>query len=104
MFKDSYTIRSAALSDHLLLKHLYEQVARVAGGIAREYDEIDDQYIDSMLTSSLKNGIILVAQLDDTIIGSISTYKLQPRCFSHMLGGLTIGVDLGGRRIIKKKT
>jgi ribosomal protein S18 acetylase RimI-like enzyme len=93
MLKDGYKIRSAQLSDHLLLKRLYQQVARVPGGIAREYDEIDDAYIDTMLTSSLKNGIILVAMLDDKIIGSISTYKLQPRCFSHMLAGLTIGVD-----------
>lgn len=93
MIQDSYTIRSAQLSDHLLLKALYQQVARVPGGIAREYDEIDDAYIDTMLTSSLKNGIILVAQLDDIIIGSVSAYRLQPRCFSHMLAGLTIGVD-----------
>ena len=93
MMKDSYKIRAAELSDHLLLQALYEQVAGVPGGIAREYDEIDDQYIDTMLTSSLKNGIILVAQSDDKIVGSISAYKLQPRCFSHMLAGLTIGVD-----------
>jgi len=93
MTRDSYTIRPAVLSDHALLKNLYQQVARVPGGIAREYDEIDDLYIDTMLTSSLNNGIMLVAQVDDALVGAINAYILQPRCFAHMLAGLTIGVD-----------
>jgi len=92
MIKEHYTIRPAVLSDHAALKHLYQQVAQVPGGIARQYDEIDDAYIDRILSNSLASGIMLVVQDDANIIAAMHAYKLQPRVFAHMLGELTIAV------------
>jgi putative acetyltransferase len=90
MVTQHFTIRHAVISDHASLKNLYQQVAQIPGGIARQYNEIDDQYIDRILTTSLKDGVMLVVELQDILIGSIHAYRLQPRVFTHMLSELTI--------------
>lgn len=82
----------AELSDFHALKVLYQHVARTVGGIARQADEITDEYVQRILSFSLQQGIILVAKLDTTVIGSIHAYRLAPRCFSHVLGELTVAV------------
>jgi len=85
-------LRAPIGSDRENIKQLYTLVAQTSGGIARKPSEITDEYIYSSVTQSLNNGIILIAQQDDQIIGCIQAYRLQPRIFAHMLAELTIVV------------
>lgn len=86
-------IRVAAHQDHEQLKALHTAVAQQAGGIARKPHEITDQYISTVLSrAQAPHGIILVAELNNSIIGSIHGYQLELQVFSHVFGKITIAV------------
>jgi ribosomal protein S18 acetylase RimI-like enzyme len=91
----NYITRFANLSDENKILNLYKRVAKNVGGIAREEDEITQEYIFNNLQKSLANGIcLLVENPNDSkeIIAEIHCYKLEPRVFHHVLSELTIVV------------
>ena len=85
-------IRVATVDDHLQLKALHKAVAHQNGGIARKPDEITDDYIQKILTQAHRRGIILVADSNNCIVGSIHGYQLELQVFSHVFGEITIAV------------
>ena len=85
-------IRRAENDDSAGIKALYQTVAKQGGGIARSYDEITDEYIKRNLTNALSKGKIYVGTSNGKIIGSLHTYKLEPKVFAHVLSELTIAV------------
>lgn len=85
-------IRMASLHDKEKLKSLYQNVAAIPGGLARTKDEITDDYIDQKLSNGL-NGLFLVAEHDNKLIGAMVTYRLGLKVFDHILGESSILVD-----------
>lgn len=96
-------IRAATLSDLNLIAKLYQAVAVIPGGIARQADEITWEYVENNLSKSLQNGICLVAEEDNQVVAEIHSYKLVPKVFDHVLSELTIVVhpDCQGKGIGK---
>ncbi len=85
--------RNAALSDAPKIKRLYLSVAKNEGGIARLPEEITDEYISGFLNKSLKDGLILVAESGNDIVGEIHAYRVGIKVFEHVLTDLTIAVS-----------
>ena len=88
--------RTAAYDDHQKIKELYQRVAAVPGGIAREASEITDEYVDTFLRNSIEHGLIIVAEHpeDNTrIIAEIHGYKSSIKIFQHVISQVTIVVD-----------
>ncbi len=74
---------------------LYQKVASIEGGLARNKDEITTEYISSFVKKSIYSGVIFVA-VDETTtntIGEIHCYSPNIQVFAHVLGELTIAVD-----------
>lgn len=96
-------IRAATLSDLNLIAKLYQAVAVIPGGIARQADEITWEYVENNLSKSLQNGICLVAEEDNQVVAEIHSFKLVPKVFDHVLSELTIVVhpDCQGKGIGK---
>lgn len=86
-------VRRAIQEDRIAIYHLYLEVAKIPGGIARTVSEITFEYIDRFLQQAFKAGIILVYEDSGQIVGEIHTYPLGPNIFSHVLGELTIVVS-----------
>jgi putative acetyltransferase len=89
----AYNLRNGTAADHEQLKMLYIKVASISGGLARNADEINDQYIDEVLGAALQRGFVFIAEKDDTIIGALLIYTYEARAFSHVLTETTVLVD-----------
>ena len=102
--ESSVVIREAHKNDFNQLKKLYQAVATQKGGIAREFDEITDDYIKKNLDNALANGKIVVAEVNGQLVGSLHGYKPEPKVFHHVLSDLTIAVhpDFQGKSIGKQ--
>jgi ribosomal protein S18 acetylase RimI-like enzyme len=99
--------RRANNDDSSGLLSLYKEVARTIGGIARQQDEITPEYIEKILSSSQKNGLMFVAHGEEdakTLWGSVHAWKPEVKAFSHILSDLTIVVhpDHQGKGIGRK--
>ena len=75
------------------LLQLYKKVAGASDGIIRKTNEIDRGYITELLTSSIENGLILIAMIGGEILGEIHAYTPKIHAFQHLLTDLTILVD-----------
>jgi len=89
------TLRPAVAADRDGIIALYKKVARISGGLARAEDEISAEYVDGFIKEASHGGIHLVVENEETgvIIGDIHCCKPPLKCFDHLLGDLTIGVD-----------
>lgn len=104
---DDYIIRQAIPADRKNILKLYQQVAFLPGGIAREFDEITESYVDHFMQHAAQTGAELVAVNaadPEKIIADIHCCKLFPKVFRHVLSDLTIAVhpDYQGKGIGKK--
>lgn len=90
---NNYIVRKATASDKEKISLLYKKVSKILGGLARNNDEITEDYINHFCTKSQTNGIQLVIENDNKIIAEIHCYKLEPLVFNHILSELTIAVD-----------
>lgn len=97
----NYIIRQATMDDHKALTILYHRVAAIVGGLARTQDEITPKYITKLLRNGIHNGLALVAEHNETLIGSMIKYKLEPKVFSHILteGSILVDPDFQGKGI-----
>ncbi len=95
------TFRRGEKEDFFGVKELYKSVAAQANGIARKPEEITDDYIGKIVFESLNNGILIIAEENKKIIGSINALKLEPECFSHILSDMTFVIhpDYQGKGI-----
>ena len=86
-------IRAAQLNDKGEILRLYKVVAEKEDGISRNTEEVNEQYIDELLSNSLQRGLIFVAEdpyNNERLIAEIHTYSLPIRSLQHTLGHLTI--------------
>ena len=90
-----FKIRILQENDKDKLYALYKGVARQKGGIARTANEIDENYINSIINISLSNGISFVMDNEDKseIISEIHCEDIGPKQFSHVLTNITILVN-----------
>jgi ribosomal protein S18 acetylase RimI-like enzyme len=96
--------RTAGIDDFQKIKSLYTEVAKHGGGIARQQQEITDDYVLNFLNKSLATGICIVAEHPDDpekIVAEVHAYKIGIKAFDHVLSDLTIVVDpqFHGRKI-----
>ncbi|MCI1186446.1 GNAT family N-acetyltransferase [Hymenobacter sp. DH14] len=100
-------IRPSLPADAPAVRALYQRVARESGGIARQPDEVTDDYVQHFLQRAQAQGIGLVAEQDGQIVAEIHTYASGLRIFAHVLGDLTVAVDASvqgqgvGRRLFE---
>jgi putative acetyltransferase len=97
-------IRTATIKDLEKIKTLYQAVARSGDGIARNEDEITDQYIENFITKSSESGLIIVAENpanSEELIGEVHAYTPGVEVFNHILSELTIVVhpEFQGKKI-----
>ncbi|MBV1908236.1 MAG: GNAT family N-acetyltransferase [Kangiellaceae bacterium] len=86
-------IRTTTIKDIVAIQSLYQKVAALTGGLAREEKEIDEHYISDFVKRSLACGLSFVAVRDSQVLGEIHCYSPPESCFSHLLSSLTIAVD-----------
>ena len=96
--------RTATIADVPMIRELYQQVALVPGGLARETEEITEEYVQSFVAKSVDHGLIIVAEHPDTparLIGEIHAYSPGIKVFRHVFSDLTICVhpDFQGKKI-----
>lgn len=98
-----YIVRKATASDKEKISLLYKKVSKILGGLARNIDEITEDYINHFCIKSQTNGIQLVIEVENKIVAEIHCYKLEPLVFNHILSELTIAVDpdFQGKRLGK---
>jgi len=72
---------------------LYRAAAAVPGsGLAREEDEIGEDYVRAFIARAGRNGITLGAFIGDELAGEIHAARMGPRQFGHVLSDLTVAV------------
>ena len=87
-------LRTPKLSEVDSIVLLYQSVAKRPGGLARLEQEIDDVYVRTFLEKSLRTGLSIVAESEESlIVGEIHAYSNELFCFSHVLTELTIAID-----------
>jgi putative acetyltransferase len=92
---DQITLRKSFVNDIPLIESLYQRVAAVEGGLARNASEITREYIEHFVSKSIYNGIELIATagVPGLVVGEIHCYSNGIDTFSHVLTDLTIAVD-----------
>jgi ribosomal protein S18 acetylase RimI-like enzyme len=103
---EAITIRPSTLADGAAILALYRQVAQQGGGLARQPEEVTEEYVQNFLSRSLAQGVALVAvDRHQQVVAEIHCYAAGLQIFAHVLGELTIAVDAGvqgqglGRRL-----
>ena len=96
--------RTATTDDISRIRELYKTVAGIAGGLAREAEEITETYIRNFVERSVENGLIIVAEHPanaDKLVGEIHAYSPGIKVFRHVFSDLTIAVhpDFQGKKI-----
>ena len=69
---------------------LYKATASTLGGLARDKEEITEEYISNFVTQSLSRGLSLVIEKNGDIIGEIHAFRPEPKVFHHIFSELTI--------------
>lgn len=87
-------IRDGTAADAVALRELHQTVSRISGGLARFADEITEEYVEEFISSSLKGGVIVVAEREATgeIVGELHAYPYSMRRLAHTLTSLTVAV------------
>lgn len=86
-------VKRAEFQNETELLQLYKTVAGIAGGIIRNKNEIDPDYISGFLKNSINNGLVLIGLINNSIIGEIHAYTPEIFAFQHILTDLTIVVN-----------
>jgi GNAT superfamily N-acetyltransferase len=90
----AFTVRTAAPEDAPAILALHRKVAAVAGGLARQPDEVTADYVAHALTASADGGVNLVAVADDGgLCGELHVERMKIAIFAHVLTDLTVAVD-----------
>ncbi len=101
----NFKIRKVEIQDFLEIFNLYKKSAAVNDGLARNPNEITKKYIDEIVEKAVNNGLgIVILNQENQIIGSLLSYKFEPKTFCHTLGNMTLAVDpqYFGQKIGKK--
>lgn len=87
------SIRPSTLADASAIRQLYQRVSAESGGLARQPEEITDEYVQQFLSKSLTKGVALVAERDGGLVAEIHVYSAGLQIFAHVLGDLTVAID-----------
>ncbi len=88
----AFTIRPFTLQDAPAIRRLYQRVSAESGGLARQPEEITEDYVGHFLTRSLAKGVGLVAEERGELVGEIHVYSAGLQIFAHVLGDLTVAI------------
>ncbi|MCA8829083.1 GNAT family N-acetyltransferase [Hymenobacter pini] len=88
----SITIRTSTLQDAPAIQKLYQRVSAESGGLARQPEEITEDYVQHFLTRSTTQGIGLVAEQAGELVAEIHAYQAGLQIFAHVLGDLTVAI------------
>ncbi|RSK42475.1 GNAT family N-acetyltransferase [Hymenobacter perfusus] len=93
----SITIRPFTLQDAPAIRQLYQRVSAESGGLARQPEEITEEYVHHFLTRSLDKGVGLVAERNGELVAEIHAYQAGLQIFAHVLGDLTVAIDVSAQ-------
>lgn len=88
-------IRKANIRDCTRIEELYKDVTKTEGGLIRTFEEITTSYVQSFVSSSLENGLILVMENPNDskkLVAEIHASKPGIKVLDHILYNLTIVV------------
>ena len=85
-------IRPSTLQDAPAIRQLYQHVSAESGGLARQPEEITEEYVQHFLTRSLGQGVGLVAEQEGELVAEIHAYQAGLQIFAHVLGDLTVAI------------
>ncbi|HZY82768.1 MAG TPA: N-acetyltransferase [Cyclobacteriaceae bacterium] len=96
--------RTAELTDIPKIVKLYKTVAKTPGLLARNEDEMTEEYVSNFVKKSLDHGLIIVGSEEnnpDELIAEIHGYRPGLANFNHVLGDVTFLVhpDHQGKKI-----
>ncbi|WBA42053.1 GNAT family N-acetyltransferase [Hymenobacter canadensis] len=86
------TIRPSTLQDAPAIRRLYQRVSAESGGLARQPEEVTEEYVQHFLTRSLAKGVALVAERTGELVAEIHVYSPGLQIFAHVLGDLTVAI------------
>ena len=86
-------IRRATAADKDKILALYRAVAAVPDGIARTPDEVTDAYVTGFMQRAASDGIELVYEEGDDILGEMHASRVGIASLAHLLTDLTIAVS-----------
>ncbi|HMW36146.1 MAG TPA: N-acetyltransferase [bacterium] len=89
----SFFLRPSLLSDETAIYNLYNRVAAIRGGLAREAHEVTSDYVHHFLSRSTATGLSIIAINENECLGEIHAYRPGIKVFDHVLSELTIAVD-----------
>jgi ribosomal protein S18 acetylase RimI-like enzyme len=98
-------IRTAIPEDVIHLKTLYKEVVKgESSGLARNENEITDEYVSHFIKKSLATGLIIVVEHPDDpkqLIGEVHGYPSDVDTFKHVISDFTIAVhpEFQGKKI-----
>jgi len=84
--------RTADESDIPRLVKLYKAVAKIPGNLARQEQEMTEEYVSHFVHKSLTKGLIIVGENEadpDELIAEVHGYVSDLQAFSHVLGDVT---------------
>ena len=87
--------REATIEDNQPILRLYKAVAAAGGGIARNAEEVTEQYVEDFLRRSMESGLIIVGEHPDhpeELVCELHAYKKGIEVFRHLLSDLTLVV------------
>ena len=90
-----YSTRRATHLDREQILALYLRVAKVSGGLARRVEEIDQNFIDQLMSECTHSGLILVLCTNHSrqIIGVIHAAGNVVQDLNHVIGNLTFLIE-----------
>lgn len=87
------TTRPSTPTDAPAVRALYQRVSASSGGLARQPDEVTEEYVLYFLSRAQAHGVGLLAEQGGQVVGEIHVYSSGLRIFAHVLGDLTVAVD-----------
>ena len=89
-----FPVRPATSGDAPGILALHRRVAAEPGGLARQPDEITEDYVAHAMSVAEDGGFNLVAVgVDGSLCGEIHVERMKVRLFAHVLTDLTVAVD-----------
>jgi ribosomal protein S18 acetylase RimI-like enzyme len=96
MSTDQFIFRKSTIKDTGDIFRLYKSLSKSNSGLARDESEITKKYVEEFTLRALKTStqfVVADVAKENTIVGEIHCYKLEPRVFNHILTDLTIVIS-----------
>lgn len=86
-------IRKGTMDDESAIFQIYKKLSGEQKFLARTADEITENYVHEIVLNAVQTGLVLVAQVQNQVIGTMIKCKGSIKTFAHVLHGGFVIVD-----------